>query len=236
MLKIKNLNIKIIILIVGSVLFISGIFLYLNLKNTKKDFPAETVVSTPEKKGKASAKKIIKKDIPQLVKWKGQDPYPYLDWDDAKPELHEAVIQFENKWGKKLTVLQAYRSAEYGDHIRSVWEIWRYINGRSFTEGQNCQNKKHIDVSKIGVLNSDQKSRLKIEATRHGFTRGDTPPSCDSDHSLGIAVDIVPPADLVVYGEWIKVANESGLCHYIAGDEPHFGLKKYLPEGVDCFA
>ena len=237
MLKIKSLNIKIVILILGFILIFLFIFLNLDSNNINQ-VPVVSFVKIPqiESKQEVLPIEVFENEIPELKKWNGEDPYASLDWDDARPELHQAVKLFEGKWGKKITVLQVYRPAMYGDHIRSVWEIWRYVNGKSFTEGQNCQNKKHIDMLNVGVLNSDQKSRLKIEATRHEFTKGDTPPSCNSDHSLGIAVDIVPPADSYTYSEWIRVANESGLCHYIVGDEPHLGLKKYLPEGVDCFA
>ncbi|MCX6756508.1 MAG: hypothetical protein NTX85_04160 [Candidatus Nomurabacteria bacterium] len=236
MLKIKTLNIKIVILMLGFILLILFIFLNLDSNNTKQ-VPVVSVVkiSKIEDKQDVLPIEVSEKEIPELKKWVGEDPYPFLDWDNAKPELHQAVKLFEDKWGKKLNILQVYRPALYGEHIRSVWEIWRYVNDKSFTEGHNCKYKTHIDISKISELNSTQKSRLIREASIHGFIKGHTPPSCDSDHSLGIAVDIVPPVDSVEYRDWIRVANESGLCHYISGDMPHFALQKYLPKDTDCF-
>lgn len=174
-------------------------------------------------------------DIVGFIEWTGTDPYPALDWKNTKPELKTAVLDFEEKWGKKLSIRQAYRPDGYVKHIRSVWEIWRYSNKKEYKSGYNCTNFNHIDPDSVGVLNKIQKDSINKEAKRHSFTTGDTPPACLSDHALGIAVDITPPADSKEYKKWIDTASSVGLCHYIVGDEPHFGLKKYLPKDTDCF-
>lgn len=181
----------------------------------------------------------IKKDMPEIigfVKWANSDPYTRVDWSHTKPELKIAVEAFEEKWGSPLRISHVYRPQGYNRHIRSVWEIWRYIHGKTFSEGYKCEDSDHIDISFLNELSSEQKDFINKEAKRHGFTTGDTPPSCNSDHALGIAVDIVPPSDPQKYSEWIKMANSVGLCHYIWLDEPHFGLTNYLPEGTDCYA
>jgi hypothetical protein len=173
--------------------------------------------------------------IGEVVEWDGPDPYPSVDWSGAVPELKVAVGNFEKKWGKKLQIRQVYRPALYGKHMRSVWEVWRYINGKSYTHGYKCEEVEHINTKNIGALNQAQKDYLNEEARRHSFLGGDTPPGCVSDHAKGIAIDITPPIDQIEYENFIKIANSVGLCHYIKGDEPHFGLTAQLPEGTDCF-
>lgn len=173
--------------------------------------------------------------IGEVVEWDGPDPYPSVDWSGAVPELKVAVDNFEKKWGKKLQIRQVYRPALYGKHMRSVWEVWRYVNGKSYTHGYKCDEVEHINPKNIGELNQAQKDYLNEEARRHSFLGGDTPPGCVSDHAKGIAIDITPPADPTEYDNFIKTANSVGLCHYIKGDEPHFGLTAQLPEGTDCF-
>lgn len=186
-----------------------------------------------------SAKKII--DMPtisEIIPWSGADPYPSVDWSHATPGLHDAVLQFEEKWGSKLHVLQVYRPAEYTRHIRSVWEVWRYVHGKSYTSGYGCTDYAHINPTNIKNISSTQRVKLESEARTHGFTNGgDTPPACVSDHSRGFAVDIDPPSlEPALYKEWIRIGNEAGLCHYIQGDEPHFGLPSHLPLYTNCTA
>lgn len=173
--------------------------------------------------------------IPVIVEWDGVDPYPSVDWSEAVPELKTAVENFEKEWGKPLHIRQVYRPLLYSKHIRSVWEVWRYINGKSYTVGYGCEDAEHIDPSLIGELTQAQKAYLDSEVAKHSFLGGDTPPGCVSDHAKGIAIDITPPFDPTEYERFINVANSVGLCHYIAGDEPHFGLTAYLAEGIDCF-
>lgn len=237
---------KIILLILiayGAYLFIQG-----NLDRPELDSPQNIIVTdaihTPSldnaKEEQPVNSKPTDKDsqnskIPEIVEWNGPDPYPSVDWSGALPELKVAVDNFEKKWGKKLQIRQVYRPALYGRHMRSVWEVWRYTNGKSYTQGYRCDEIEHINTKNIGTLNQAQKDYLNEEARRHSFIGGDTPPGCVSDHAKGIAVDIIPPIDQIEYENFIKVANSVGLCHYIKGDEPHFGLTAQLPEGTDCF-
>ena len=105
----------------------------------------------------------------------------------------------------------------------------------------SAQKKIHGVVEELGLkVFSERKffSYVKVlnkEANKHGFAGGDTPPGCVSDHAKGIAVDITPPFEPTEYDRFIKMAYSVGLCHYIKGDEPHFGLTADLPEGTDCF-
>ncbi|MFA5750870.1 MAG: hypothetical protein WCX79_01740 [Candidatus Paceibacterota bacterium] len=172
--------------------------------------------------------------ITGFVEWDGIDPYPGADWSNTVIELKPAVEEFEKKWGESLYIRQVYRPSEYTRHLRSVWEIWRWMRGMTYTEGYRCEEYEHINPEEIGKLSYLQRRFIEIEAKRHAFWDGGTPPACYSDHSLGIAVDITPPSDWSRYKEWIEVGVSVGLCHYIAGDEPHFGVAKYLPEDIDC--
>lgn len=180
-------------------------------------------------------KENITSSIPGVIPWSGIDPYPRVDWSHTQDGLQQAVTNFEHVWGSKLTILQAYRPKEYTDHIRSVWEVWRYVHGKSYTSGYGCDQYTHIDTAKLKTVSVAQRDLLEQEARRHGFTNGgDTPPACKSDHSLGIAIDIAPPLEPKLYTQWILVGNSVGLCHYIRGDEPHFGLISSLPASTNC--
>lgn len=233
----RFLSISVLVIVIPIVC----IFAYYFIENNKVDNvipPENKIVIPPKKEDTPKPIEIEKKEsdvIAGFVEWTGTDPYPALDLKNTKPELKIAVLDFEEKWESELSVLQAYRPDGYVKHIRSVWEIWRYMNGKEFKSGYNCKNFNHIDPQKVGELNKVQKDFINKEAKRHSFTTGDTPPACMSDHALGIAVDITPPTDLKEYKKWIETANSVGLCHYIDGDEPHFGLTKYLPKGTDCF-
>ncbi|MCF7834310.1 MAG: hypothetical protein K9L98_01950 [Candidatus Pacebacteria bacterium] len=174
--------------------------------------------------------------VPGFVEWNGKDPYPAVDWSGAVPELYDLVIDFEKKWGEPLVVLQVYRPSEYGAHLRSVWELWRHMNGQSFTEGYKCEEYNHIDISKIKSFSYLEKKIIESEAKKHAFWNGGTPPACQSDHALGIAVDIVPPINTKIYKRWIEAGASVGLCHYIAGDKPHWAIASYLPKGTNCKA
>jgi len=174
--------------------------------------------------------------IPGFVEWNGPDPYPMVDWSYAKAELLPLVNKFEKKWGSPLIIRQVYRSPEYGAHLRSSWELWRWMNGQSFTEGYGCLGYEHINPDKIKSLTYFQRKIIESEAERHAFWNDGTPPACQSDHALGIAVDISPPWNPVEYRRWIKTGVSVGLCHYIRGDEPHWGITAYLPPWTDCLA
>jgi hypothetical protein len=171
--------------------------------------------------------------------WSGQDPYPALVWESTKPELKPAFDAFNAAWqaqgGSTLQARQAFRPAEYQDHIRSVWEAWRLRNGQSSTVGYKCDETTHLQASNVQNLTAEQVTLLNSEVTKHNTATEMTPPACKSDHSAGIGIDITPPATSGAnYSKWIEIGNSVGLCHYIAGDEPHFGLKKYLPAGTNC--
>lgn len=230
-------NLLIVVCVIA--IFIVCIFIFLSIEKNKieKVVTSGNKIVLPIKKEDIQMQKEIEKNnkIIGFVEWGGTDPYPALDWGNTKPELKIAVLDFEEKWGSKLSIRQAYRPDGYVKHIRSVWEIWRYINGKEFKSGYNCKNFTHIDPSDVGILNKTQKDFINKEAERHGFTTGDTPPACNSDHALGIAIDITPPVDLKDYKKWIDIGNSIGLCHYITLDEPHFALKKYLPKDTLCF-
>lgn len=234
--KKNSLVIFFILLIVGVYSFLFSEYRSTSIfEDEKSDISTVEDKDTEEKIEKDIVKEVEKNNkIVGFVEWTGTDPYPALDWKNTKPELKIAVSDFEEKWGSKLSVRQAYRPDGYVKHIRSVWEIWRYINAKEFKSGYNCKNFNHIDPEKVGELNKTQKDFINKEAKRHSFTTGDTPPACMSDHALGIAVDITPPTDLKEYKKWIEAANSVGLCHNIAGDEPHLALAKYLPEGTEC--
>lgn len=195
--------------------------------------PIDEVKEETKKEDKNTKNEISK--VPEVIEWDGVDPYPALDWSGALPELKVAVTEFEKEWGKPLHIRQVYRPELYGKHMRSVWEVWRYINGKSYTHGYRCDEITHINIKNIGTLNQKQIDYLNKEANRHSFFGGDTPPGCVSDHAKGIAVDITPPTDPIEYDKFINTAYKVGLCHYIKGDEPHFGLIAHLPSGTDCF-
>ena len=174
--------------------------------------------------------------------WFGTDPYPNTDYSNTKSELLPAIQVFNQAWknqgGSSLQIRQVYRPADYQSHLRSIWEIYRISKGQSFTEGYGCENYQHLDITKVKNFlqnaSNDEKTLLSKEYALHEVS-GPVPPACTSDHSLGIAVDITPPATSgATYNKWLQIGESSGLCHYIAGDTPHFALKKYLPAGTNC--
>lgn len=195
----------------------------------------ETTATTPTPRPSTTPTSASASAVPGVVPWSGRDPYPAVDWSNTKPELRTAVEAFNKAWGSTLSVRQAYRPADYTAHIRSVWEAWQIVNGKSHTPGYGCAGYSHVSPAALSTISAAQKEVLRVEAQRHGFLTGDTPPACQSDHSLGFAVDITPPANSgSEYKRWIQVAHSVGLCHYIAGDEPHFGLTAYLPKNTNC--
>ncbi|MCC6323337.1 hypothetical protein IT400_00945 [Candidatus Nomurabacteria bacterium] len=235
----KNIKIFLIIVFASGTLFICWRIWSIYNEPTPiiilADVPVQKIVdtTTDEEKKQSDINQETTSKINAIVVWNGAEPY-LLDWANTVPELKVAVDAFEKKWGQPLHIRQIYRPIGYMHHMRSVWEVWRYTNGKSYTQGYQCENFKHIDTTNIGALNDKQKSYLNTEAKRHGFASGDTPPGCVSDHAKGIAIDITPPYEPKEYERFLKTANEVGLCHYIAGDEPHFGLTSQLPVGTDC--
>lgn len=104
--------------------------------------------------------------------------------------------------------------------------------------GFNCSNPGAIIQPPSGWQNcsAEFKNNVKnVEAPRH-LSSGPTRPACISDHVQGIALDITVPnlslRQLVQDAE--SLPGALALCHYIASDGPHFGLKKYLPAGTAC--
>jgi hypothetical protein len=226
------------------IIFIGALLVFLQSRNSKDKTTPEIEIIDKETKivdkidnaqKEDETKDELSSKIPEITEWSGPDPYPALDWSGALPELKTAVNEFEKEWGKPLHIRQVYRSALYGKHMRSVWEVWRYINGKSYTHGYRCDEITHINPKNIGTLNQNQKDYINKEVTKHSFLGGDTPPGCVSDHAKGIAVDITPPTDPIEYDKFINTAYKVGLCHYIKGDEPHFGLTAQLSAGTDCF-
>lgn len=179
-------------------------------------------------------------DINKIIKpWTGPDPYPNTVWDNTKPELKTAYEAFNREWvaqgNKTLVVRQVYRPKAYQDHIRSIWEAWRLRNNNTSTEGYRCNEITHLTKADVANMDAAQINILNSEVNKHNTATEKTPPACYSDHSEGIAIDITPPAVTgAVYRKWIETGNSVGLCHYIAGDQPHFALKSELPNGTDC--
>jgi len=121
-----------------------------------------------------------------------------------------------------------------------VWEIYRIENDLDNAIGYGCEGYQHLNSATvknvIANLTAAQKATLQQEYNTHNVT-GPTPPACASDHSQGIAIDITPPATSgSTYQKWMQMASDKSLCHYIAGDQPHFALKQYLASGVNCLA
>jgi len=177
-----------------------------------------------------------------LKPWSGTDPYPSGDYSNTKPELRTAVQAFNTAWqnqgGSALQVRQVFRSAEYQTHLRSVWETYRISNNQDHTIGYGCTGYTHLDANNVKNqlqgLSASDRTTLQQEYTKHEVS-GPIPPACKSDHSDGIAVDISPPATSgATYTKFMQVGEGVGLCHYIAGDSPHFALKAYLPAGTNC--
>ncbi len=174
--------------------------------------------------------------------WFGTDPYPNTDYSNTKSELLPAVQTFNSEWQKQgggnLQIRQVYRPADYQNHLRSIWEISKIANNQNFTVGYGCENYQHLDSTKVKQFlqntTASEKAALTKEYSLHEVS-GPVPPACTSDHSLGIAVDITPPATSgTIFTKWLQIGESVGLCHYIAGDTPHFALKKYLPPGTNC--
>jgi hypothetical protein len=178
---------------------------------------------------------------PWILPWSGKDPYPAIDWSAADPELKQDVDAFDEAWQKKgysaLQVRQVYRPEEYQSHLRTIWETYRILHGLSYTEGYGCDGWPHLDPAQVKSYNlsAEQMTLLNAEYKRHDVAIDPTPPACKSDHSLGIAIDITPPARSgPVFNAWVVAGSSVGLCHYIAGDMPHFALKDELPAGTAC--
>jgi len=179
-------------------------------------------------------------DINKIIKsWTGEDPYPNAKWDTTKPALKTAYEAFNQAWiaqgNNALAVRQVYRPKEYQDHIRSIWEAWRLKNNNTSTDGYRCNEISHLSTSDVVNMTASQNSILNSEVSKHSTAIEKTPPACISDHSQGIAIDITPPATSgALYKKWIEVGVSVGLCHYIAGDQPHFALRSELPTGTNC--
>jgi hypothetical protein len=184
--------------------------------------------------------------LPGVCAWSGADPYK-LDWG-TNAELKSKFDAFNSAWrakgGVTLYALQAFRPQNYTNHIRSIWEANQLVNknktaSQIASQGYGCSGRKtaFITDTQAKAYTSSQKSQLAAEVSRHG-SNGDTPPACASDHEKGIAVDISTSASSRTvpsnYTDWIGTAVSVGLCHNIAGDEPHFALKASLPSNTNC--
>ena len=168
---------------------------------------------------------------PGIQVWSGEDPLGLI-WGSRETELKAALSAFGTKWGSQLTARQAFRPIEYTNHIRSIWEAWRLQNndGNGAGSGYACSGAKFLTKAIVDKYTAAQKSWISAEASKHAFQANGTPPACQSDHESGIAMDVYPvPSDFSTtkaeYSRWIKAGFDSGLCHNIAGDEPHFILR-----------
>ncbi len=193
-------------------------------------------------------------NISSFVKpWNGPDPYPAVDWGNLDPnidpqiktklnELQVALNGLSQDWlqlGRgSLQPRQVYRPQAYTDHYRSIWEINAISKGKDNTAGYRCDEVSHLDPVEVKKLSLAQIQSLQVEFNRHQVD-GPTPAGCVSDHSSGIALDIDSPNGSLysgsLYVSLMQEAQKFGLCHNIAGDQPHYSLTKYLPAGTDCF-
>jgi hypothetical protein len=184
--------------------------------------------------------------LPGVCGWTGSDPYN-LDWgsnSDLKAKFEAFNAAWKAKGGSTLYAIQAYRPQDYTNHIRSVWEANQLVNKKKTvsqiaSQGYGCSGRtsSFMTDAQAKAYTSAQISQLNTEVSRHG-SNSDTPPACASDHEKGIAVDVSTssgsrtlPSD---YAGWIATGISVGLCHNIAGDEPHFALKASLPSGTTC--
>lgn len=177
------------------------------------------------------------------VAWNGADPYMAENiWGNTRPELKEAYDLFNDETGSKQEVISTYRPQAYQDHIRTVWDAWQFVNGKPVTVNDaSCANNGRTIAPPDdwdAAVCQEMKDALQEEIRKHELA--DTRPWCISDHAAGIAIDIRPPAvSGEAYREWMRTASSLPapytLCHYIAGDEPHFALLKYLsPAPANC--
>jgi hypothetical protein len=189
--------------------------------------------------------------------WSGSDPYPTLDWGDSDPNIGPTVKQnlqelkndfdsLNQNWqllGRApLQPKQVYRPQDYQTHYRTVWEIFAVINNKDNTQGYQCDQTSHLDVAAVSQAYAQataaEKQTLQNEFTKHEISLGSTPAGCVSDHASGIAMDIedqnAAVFNISLYSSLVSTAQNFGLCHNIAGDQPHFALKDKLPAGTNC--
>lgn len=170
---------------------------------------------------------------PGTKAWSGQDPYQ-LDWGPKSQQLQAALNIFKTKYSSALRANQAYRPPEYTNHIRSVYEAFALLNNLDPDSGYNCGSRSRlVTKTQTDAYSANQKKWVSDEASKHGVRQGGTPPACQSDHEKGISMDIYPvPTDFsgskVEYHKYLQAGYDSGLCHNIAGDEPHFALRSEL--------
>ena len=168
---------------------------------------------------------------PGIKPWSGEDPLA-LVWGPKETELKAALTTFSSKWGNPVKAVSAYRPPAYTDHMRSIWEAYQFIQGNAAkaNQGDKCSGAIHVTQVQVAGYNQAQKDWVIAEAGKHAFVGQDrTPPSCRSDHENGTTMDIYPTSGSfptgAEYSRYIKAGFDAGLCHNIAGDEPHFILR-----------
>lgn len=189
--------------------------------------------------------------------WNGPEVYPAVDWGNSDPNidftikasLNELQSDFNNlnsAWQKAgraaLVPKQVYRPQTYQERYRSIWEIFAVINGKDNTQGYLCDQTSHLDKAAVSQAYSQasaaDKQALQRLFTQHEISLYSTPAGCVSDHASGIAMDIEDQNPSVfnksLYPTLITTAQNYGMCHNIAGDQPHFALTDKLPVGTNC--
>ena len=179
-----------------------------------------------------SANSAVDANLPPGIQaWSGQDPLGLI-WGPQEAELKSALADFSSRWGSQVAARQVFRPPEYTNHIRSVWEAYQFIQGNAaeVNRGENCSGAAHVTQVQVAGYTQAQKDWVQAEAVKHAFVGANrTPPACRSDHEQGIAIDIYPASGGfptgAEYSRYIRAGFDAGLCHNIAGDEPHFILQ-----------
>lgn len=183
--------------------------------------------------------------------------YPAVDWGNSDPNIDPAIKASLNElqsdfnnlnqaWQKTgraaLQPKQVYRPEAYQEHYRTIWEIFAVINNKDNTTGYLCDQTTHLDSTAVkqaySQASASDKQTLQSLFTQHEISLYSTPAGCVSDHASGIAMDIedqnVSVFNKSLYPTLISTAQTYGLCHNIAGDQPHFALTDKLPAGTNC--
>jgi hypothetical protein len=215
--------------------------------------PTPTPVSTPTNPSGGASSGILSFIKP----WNGPEVYPAVDWGGADPnidpailanlnELHNDFNSLNQAWQQKgyaaLQAKQVYRPEAYQEHYRSIWEIFAVINNKDDTAGYLCTQTTHLDPAAVAQAyaqaSAADKQTLQSLFTQHEISLGSTPAGCVSDHASGIAMDIEDQNTAVfktsLYSSLISTAQNYGMCHNIAGDQPHFSLTDKQPAGTNC--
>lgn len=191
---------------------------------------------------------IVNSEFKFLCNSPGADPYPtkVITASDSAVQANLTEV------AKRLTaagidiksnaVRQVYRPHEYGAHLRSYWEAYALIKGKSDdwvrTTGYYCDGSiQYVKKSDIDALTPDQKNKILAHASSsHSIRSLDFNTTCLSDHGYGYSFD---------YGtgsaaETAKL-NDVNLCHNLNGgkwnqdrDNGHYVLKEKNRNDQGC--